>query len=74
MVHLALTLTLTLTRTRTRTRTLTLARLPAAAWKEASAAAAHNQRHLACGGLRKVMGAHAIEAVRLAWDISRLLE
>ena len=47
-------------------------RLPLNAWKAASAAAAHNQRHLACGGLRKVMGAHATEAVRLAWDISRL--
>ena len=47
-------------------------RLPSIAWKAASAAAAHNQRHLACGGLRKVLGAHATEAVRLAWDISQL--
>ena len=41
-------------------------RLPSTAWRTVSAATAHNQRHLACGGLRKVLGAHATEAVRLA--------
>ena len=46
-------------------------RLPSKAWKAVAAATAHNQRHLACGGLRRVMGAHAVEAVRLAWDVSR---
>ena len=51
-------------------------RLPSIAWKAASAAAAHNAqpapRVVQPGGLRKVLGAHATEAVRLAWDISRL--
>ena len=41
------------------------------AWAATAAAAVHNARHLACGGLRKVMAAHALETVRLARDLAR---
>ena len=47
------------------------AEMPAFTQNPRTKGGAHNQRHLACGGLRRVMGAHAVEAVRLAWDVSR---
>ena len=47
-----------------------LAALPAEAWKPLVAPVAHNQRHLLCGGLRRTLVEHALQAARLARELS----
>ena len=47
-----------------------LAALPPEAWKPLVAPVAHNQRHLLCGGLRRTLVEHALQAARLARELS----
>ena len=47
-----------------------LAALPPEAWKPLVAPIAHNQRYLLCGGLRRTLVEHALQAARLARDLS----
>ena len=48
-----------------------LSTLPASGWKPLLSTLAHNQRHLLCGGLHRVLSQHALYAVRLALEVSR---